>query len=66
MQTIDMPKTYRERLGSLEKGGSILIDQQTRGVWSNNVSRLHSEIADILYSIRTDRVTKEIRVWRIK
>lgn len=66
MQTIEMPKTYRERLESLEKGGSILIDQQTRGVWSNNVSRLHSENEEVLYSIRTDRINKEIRVWRIK
>lgn len=65
MQTIEMPKTYRERLEELNQGESILIDPAKRGIWSTIKSALHRD-SDKHFSIRTDPDTKEKRVWRLK
>ncbi len=67
MQTIEMPKTYMERLNELEVGGSILIEtskKTARTIWSNHITVLHRE-TNKQFTIRTNRETKEVRVWRL-
>lgn len=64
METIEMPKTYGELLNELEIGGSILIDPDKKTSWQTNVARLNSSTHKC-FTIRTDRRTKEIRVWRL-
>lgn len=63
MQTIEMPKTLRERLDELEIGGNILIDADSRGVWANTITALHRD-GHKQFTIRTQPETNEIRVWR--
>jgi len=64
MGTIEMPKTYGEQLNELEVGGSILIDLDKKTSWQTNVARLNGSTSKV-FTIRTDRKTKEIRVWRL-
>ena len=67
MQTIEMPKTCRESLDELEIGGSILIDSDknyNRSVWANAITAVHRDTHK-QFTIRTNRETKEVRVWRL-
>jgi len=59
-----MPKTYGEQLNELAIGGSILIDPAKKTSWQTNVARINSS-SNKVFTIRTDRRTKEIRVWRL-
>lgn len=65
MQTIEMPKTYKERLDELNVGGSILIDAAKSRVWSTSLSEMHKD-TDKRFSLRTDPLTEDKRVWRLK
>lgn len=59
-----MPKTYKERLDELEIGGSIAITDN-RQTWANHISMMHRDTAK-QFAIRTNRDTKEMKVWRLE
>lgn len=64
MSTIEMPKTYREKLDELPIGGNILIKEDKRIVWSNNITAMRRDTKK-QFTIRTNPDTKEMRVWRL-
>lgn len=59
-----MPKTYRERLDELKVGQSILIKEDKRIVWSNNITAMRRDSRK-QFTVRTNPDTKEMRVWRL-
>lgn len=65
--TIEMPLTWPEKLEKLEINGNILLTSKSD---VNNVNQSLGRRKDLFsekgFKIRTNRDTKETRVWRIK
>jgi hypothetical protein len=56
-----MPKTHREQLNELELGGG----KNVRASWASFVSDCHKG-SPRRFTLRTDPLTRELRLWRLK
>jgi hypothetical protein len=66
VKTPIMPKKLPERLDELEESGSILITDDERTNWGTAIYRFHKSNSEKQFTIRKDKKTQEIRVWRLK
>lgn len=69
VKEVVMPKSYRERLDELDVGKFIPIESdEERDKFSTTMYReFHSKEGNIkLFTIRTDKITKERAIWRLK
>ena len=66
IQTIEIPKTYRERLIELAVGESFLVTgKEQRSIYST-ITRIH-KASDMRFTQRQLKDgSGEVRVWRIK
>lgn len=62
-----MPRTRKEKLDELQKGGCIVIPQDERASYSTEIQRsFHGIITNKKrFTIRTDKQTSTTAVWRL-
>ena len=65
MQVQTMPKTRTEQLNELEPREGFEIEKAKRASWANFISALHRD-TDKQFSIRTDKDSGMLSVWRVK
>ena len=65
MQILTMPKTRLEQLHDLGLREGFEIDNNKRASWANFISAVHRD-TEKQFSIRTDKDTKVLSVWRVK
>lgn len=68
MQVMEMPKTRKEKLDELEKGDYLLIPLEEKASYSTEIQRSFHSVAKSkkLFTIRTDKQTGLIGVWRLR
>lgn len=62
----EMPKNCPEQLAAMDVPSSIPLGEFSRQTWANAIVRYTKDEVDKQFSIRTDRKTQELRVWRLK
>ena len=62
----EMPKNCPEQLAEMQAPSSIPLGAFSRQTWANAIVRYTKDNTEKQFSLRTDRKTKELRVWRLK
>lgn len=65
MQILTMPKTRTEQLEELDLRQGFEIEKSKRASWANFISALHRD-TDKQFTIRTDKDSGSLSVWRLK
>lgn len=65
MQILTMPKTRTEQLDELGVKQGFEIEKSKRASWANFISALHRD-SDKQFTIRTDKDSGVLSVWRLK
>lgn len=65
MQILTMPKTRNEQLDELLPRQGFEIEKSKRASWANFISALHRD-TDKQFTIRTDKDSGVLSVWRLK
>lgn len=65
MQILTMPKTRVEQLNELDVRQGFEIEKSKRASWANFISALHRD-SDKQFTIRTDKDSGVLSVWRLK
>lgn len=65
MQILTMPKTRTEQLDELDVRQGFEIEKSKRASWANFISALHRD-SEKQFTIRTDKDSGVLSVWRLK
>lgn len=65
MQILTMPKTRTEQLEELELRQGFEIEKSKRASWANFICALQRD-TDKKFTIRTDKASGILSVWRLK